>query len=107
MNPTLKEMSREHWNKPEGKPTVEQINCGSLQRIADSMEFVAKERDQLKAEIQRLKRENIHFRNRACEHYDQAKLYKRRAAGYKGKLTQAKKEIERLKTVSEKSEVVE
>ena len=36
---TMRESSRGHWNSQD---TIEDINCGSLQRIADATELMAK-----------------------------------------------------------------
>ncbi len=56
---TLREHSRTAWEAPDGA-TIEQINAGSLQRIADATEKMAasydrmrEDRDRYKAELER------------------------------------------------------
>ena len=44
MSENFKELSRKRWS---GNSTVENINCGSLQRIADASELMAKNWDNL------------------------------------------------------------
>ncbi|NBW10808.1 MAG: hypothetical protein EBR82_22550 [Caulobacteraceae bacterium] len=43
---TLRESSKQHFSA-NNVPTLEQLNAGSLQRIADACEFMAKNHDQL------------------------------------------------------------
>lgn len=47
MKKVFRELSKEHF---EGESTIESINCGSLQRIADAIEKVAVGYDRLLSE---------------------------------------------------------
>lgn len=51
MGKPLRDESRVNYITGEGPATLEQINAGSLMRIADSVETLAKDRDQLERRL--------------------------------------------------------
>jgi hypothetical protein len=62
---SYRDQSRTGWGCEENVATIEQINCGSLMRIADSMEKIAQDRVNLendlrwhKERLQELRAEN-------------------------------------------------
>jgi hypothetical protein len=68
---TYRDASRDNWVPGIGQQlgTVEQINCGSMQRIADAVELVAKGYGTLEREREYYKREHDRMchRNAALE----------------------------------------
>lgn len=52
-----REESRANWGvTTDGNPTIEQINCGAILRIADAAELMAKNHAQLVADRDRFER---------------------------------------------------
>jgi hypothetical protein len=60
----LRESSCAHWSANASGATPEQINAGSMQRIADAVERIANDRDQERARADRLERSNRNLRGR-------------------------------------------
>lgn len=62
--PSQREHSKQNWNSGG---TLEEINSGSLQRIADATEAMAKNYTNLLSEIQSLKEARDYYRDRNNE----------------------------------------
>lgn len=77
----MRESSKGNWASSN---SVEHINCGSLQRIADATEVMAKRHLELIAEVERLKRD-VEWRRREMQ------LMGRRIAGLRGRVTAMKR----------------
>jgi hypothetical protein len=80
----LREASKGKWTVTT-PPTVEQINTGALQRIADALELIAQDYRVLIQERDYYKRELEAAR-------EQVKTKSRQVAAYKGRLKKMKKE---------------
>jgi len=61
--PNMRENSKASWT---GKGTMEDINCGSLQRIADAVEKMAESYDRVREERDRLKK-RVEWRDETIE----------------------------------------
>ncbi|MBC7948976.1 MAG: hypothetical protein H7Y42_13915 [Chitinophagaceae bacterium] len=77
----LRELSREGWN---GVATVENINSGSLQRIADSLEKIALNHKRLQDDLAWTER-------RLKEERESGHRLRRSNAAFKGHITRLKK----------------
>lgn len=49
MKQDMRDMSRKKWNT-DGS-TIEEINCGSMLRVADAVEAMAKDRNQIEQDL--------------------------------------------------------
>ena len=78
--PTFKDRSKEEWN---GNPSVEHINAGSLQRIADATELMAKNHDQLIRAKQSAENSRDYWSEKATK-------LERKIRGLRGYITQLK-----------------
>lgn len=89
MKDTLKNVSLKNWCTHDGNPTLEQINAGSLQRIADATELMAKRHTDLISERDWLSGAYRRASDRA-DHAD------RRIASLKGQITKLRKKLAQL-----------
>lgn len=76
-----RESSRANWNV---KTTFEGINCGSLQRIADATELMAKRHQELQADAELFK--TLYYRER-----ERKNELLRRVGALKGVITRMKR----------------
>jgi len=83
---TLRDESKHSW---DGLGTFESINSGSLQRIADACELMAKDRERLESDFGRVKR-NAELYHELCLRAE------RRNAALRGVITKLKKKIKEL-----------
>jgi len=81
--PTMREAARKEWNTAP-MPTIENINLGSLQRIADSLELIARNYGDLITERDRYKKWYQEERGRVAR-------LGRRLSALKGVITKMKK----------------
>lgn len=72
-----------YGNKKEGA-TLEEINTGSLQRIADAAELMATNFLKLQSDLE-------YYKNKAKSLEDELKTERKRVATYKGQATRIKK----------------
>lgn len=86
--PTLREYSKNHNFTPTSVngPTVEEINTGSLQRIADAAEKMAKNYTDLQDELEKMTKSKNYWR-------DQAEYKTRQIFALKGHITRLKKRL--------------
>lgn len=95
---SFREMSKTGWTTTfeDGQsewPGYERINTGSLQRIADATELMAKGYVEMQNEIDRLKR-MLTDRSKTIEYYqDTNKALRFSIAGYKAHLTRLRNKI--------------
>jgi hypothetical protein len=82
-----REMSKEtNWGTFNEGLSIEQVNCGSLLRIADATEAMSTNFTSLYKELQQMTEERTRYRN----------LYyigQKQLAAYKGQITKLKKKI--------------
>ena len=86
------EASKLNWkvNNDEGKANIEEINSGSLQRIATATEIMAKNHQELI--------DSKEFYRKQYRYYqEQNSLKEKSIAAYKGHITRLKREVEGLK----------
>lgn len=82
---TYKDESKKNWIATGiEKPTIEQLQLGCMQRMADATEAMAKSHTDLIRENQYLKQQKL-------ELYKEVESLKRSVAAYKGKYTRLKK----------------
>jgi hypothetical protein len=81
---SYKEQSREIWYNPNGKPTIEQLTFGCLQRIADAQEAMSNNYVKLLKDIE-------YLRNRNRELFADNERMARRISSLKGHITRMKK----------------
>lgn len=72
------------WGTSDDRMTLEQINAGSLLRIADALELSAKDREKLERDYKYVRSARDEYRRR-CESLE------RRIAAMKGVITKLKK----------------
>lgn len=81
--PTLREISKANWN---GGSTIEEINSGSLQRIADAAEAMAKNYNTILSDLE--------FYKKRCREMTQAKERQSRTiSNLRGQITKLKKKM--------------
>ena len=83
--PTQREISKQDWSVV-GRTTIEQVNSGSLQRIADAVESIARNYNQLQEERDRYKR--WYEQEHGWRLKNEAKI-----AAYKGVVTKLKRKL--------------
>lgn len=82
-----REQSKRHWRRGDGQnPTLEQLQFGAIQRIADATELMAKRHSELVAEAERHKNNSDYWERR---HDHMA----RRLIAARGQITKLKKQI--------------
>ena len=81
--PNQREDSRRNWNSGS---TIENINSGSLQRIADACELIAKDREKLEQECDWLRRNRDYYSAKA-------ERLNRSNAALRGVITKLKKAV--------------
>lgn len=77
----FRDQSRQNW---EGDPTTERIDSGSLQRIADACELMAKDRSKLISDLENAER----WKKQYYERWEKAE---RKISALKGVITKLKK----------------
>lgn len=82
---TQRDDSRQNWR---GSGSVESINSGSLQRIADALEKMSRNYDQLISD-------RNHFRNQASRLRGELDAERRRSAALRGVITRMKNKAAR------------
>lgn len=89
MSRTKREASKLDWSNEERPETLYDINCGSLQRIADACEKMCLDREKLERDYASMKRARDGYRNMfyACE---------RSKSSLRGVITKLKKKIKEL-----------
>lgn len=83
----MRVLSRKTW---QGSGTIEEINAGSLQRIADAVETISKPYLELLNQVERLKEYNA----RLVRELSQAQ---RSNAALRGQITKLKNQLEKVK----------
>jgi polyhydroxyalkanoate synthesis regulator phasin len=94
MKPTLRDASRAEFLVRGNRGTADEIQAGSLQRMADSLETIAKDKSELEATCARLEAAVIFWRN-------QARQCGRSHAALRGVITRLKRQIAELKQEAE------
>lgn len=90
-----REASKQNWTSSD---TIEDINSGCLQRIADATELIAKNYTQLLKDIESHKADADKYKRLFLEQLEvRSKIYKRISA-YQGVITKQKKLIAQLKS---------
>jgi len=84
---SYRDQSRVNYGSHEEIPSIEKINCGSLLRIADATEVMAKNYQKLQESAERYERW-YHDESK------RAKLAERRVASLKGVITKMRKKNE-------------
>lgn len=79
-----REISKMVYRIRGDKPTIEEINCGSLQRLADAAELMATNFLRLQSDVEYLTKRNKILKEN-LEHE------KKRISAYKGQITKLKK----------------
>lgn len=79
-----RDISKQNWGTGEKLPSIEQINTGSLQRIADAVEVMSRSHAALLSERDSYKRQYEHQR-------DYVAALERRVAALRGVVTKLKK----------------
>ena len=87
MSQTLKDASRVLWTSND-PPAFEQINVGSLQRIADATEKMAVRHTELMAQVERLKCDRDFWRQ-------QAEMDGKRISNLRGQITKLKNKVKK------------
>ncbi len=87
MMPTLREASKDTWNS---KDTLDEINAGSLQRIADATETMAKSYNWMEDD-------RNWYRDAFREEQDKVCRFKRRVSALRGVITKLKKAADNAK----------
>lgn len=65
MGSIIKE-SKKDWNTQHSNPTIEELQCGAILRIADSVELLSKKYSDMESENQRLKK-RLEFAHKEVE----------------------------------------
>ena len=86
MTKTYREESKVHYRGTAEKTTIEQINCGSLQRIADATEAMAKR-------FNDLIEENRWLTSSRKMYMSENETLKRQLANRKGQITKLKNKL--------------
>lgn len=82
-----REASKQNWNLfTDGHPTIQEINSGSLQRIADATELMASNYTRLQNELQWMKESKERQRLEATRLFNQVRTLK-------GVITKLKKKL--------------
>jgi hypothetical protein len=81
------ESKMEYGQSRGGSSTLEEINAGSLMRMADSMEVIAKDRV-------KLERDYFYMRNDRDYHKEAANTARRSAAALKGVIARMKRKAQ-------------
>lgn len=93
--PTLRGNSRKYYEN--NNPTYESLQTGSLMRIADSVEQIARNKKELEDEIERLKKDVEWYKVRYNSFRDAFKRMQHSRNGLKGYVAKLKKKIESKK----------
>lgn len=87
MSKNLRDISKQGWT---GDGSIENINAGSLQRIADATEIMATNYVQMQRDLDWYKRQYT-------EHQKTIKRLEHSRAGYKAALTKSRQRVRELK----------
>lgn len=83
---SYKTHSKTNYGNDKEKATLEQINTGSLQRIADAAELMATNFLKLQSDLE-------YYKNKTKSLENELKTERKRTATYKGQATRIKKKI--------------
>lgn len=85
MSKSYREHSRTNWTtEVDGWPGVDRINIGSLQRIADATEAMAKNHDQMQSDLD-------WYKSQYTRHLAEIQRLKNSRAGYMAALTKLRR----------------
>lgn len=84
-----RELSRTHWRVKN--TTNDEINLGSFQRMADSLEIITKDKTELLGEIERLKKDRDCYKRWYYEKIEDHKRTIKSRDAYKGLYLKAKR----------------
>jgi hypothetical protein len=90
---TFREASRTNFTVPGSTYTNEHLQAGSLMRIADSMEIIAKDKTDLLSTIEKLKKDVEYWRRLFYERSEQLATMTKRCNTYKGHFNRLRKRI--------------
>lgn len=99
-NVDIKKSSRKSYNVKTKKgfgPDLAFLQAGAIMRIADSMELIVKDKEDLIKQNERLKRDVDYHDERARKNYEKFLHEQRCHNGLKGAYAKLKKQFEQLK----------
>lgn len=90
---------------PDQGLSVEQLNCGSILRIADAVETMAKDRKELEKRAEKFKKRYFRANDLLSKKRQQLTTVKKSRAAYIGLYEKAKKRVEELEKKLAETEI--
>jgi hypothetical protein len=90
MGANLRTHSKSEFTTRNDKPNHKELDTGSLQRIADACELMAKDRQGLIDQVEILETEVEHLRSQANHHRFRLRYANRRISAFKGVISRMK-----------------